>query len=190
MNAQRIEIHGIKDFSSNSTANKAWGVGGAVDFDQFVKNTTFRANFNWTTYRSKTQATHPVYNRFSGGISAFYSLNISKKFSLQVGAEVNYTQITHTYIYDYEIIYSGTDTIGGKPLTLKQTGNFIGIGPHIGVNYELSPRFSLRLSIIPTYLISVGYKCSHKDSEPEYSKGMWVFPLQVGITYKIFKMEQ
>jgi hypothetical protein len=186
VSAQRIEVHGIKDLSNNSTANKAWGVGAALDFDQLVKKTTFRVNFNWTTYRSKNKETNPRYDRLSGGISAFYSVNISKKFSLQCGAEVNYTNLKYSYRYAIEEVGPQTE----KVLTLQQTGHFIGVGPHVGFNYELSPRFSIRFNFIPTYLISVGSKSSAPDVEPEYSKGMWLFPLQLGISYKLFNSEQ
>ena len=184
--AQRLEVHGIKDFSNNSTANKAWGVGGALHFDQFVKKTTFSAHFDWATYRSKNKETNPRYDRISGGVSAFYAVTLSKKISLHCGAEINYTNLKYTYRYAIEEVVPNTE----KFLTVQQTGHFIGIGPHVGLNYELSPRFSLRLNFIPSYLISVGSKSSVPDIEPEYSKGMWLLPLQLGITYKLFMSEQ
>jgi len=186
ISAQRIEIHGIKELSNNSTANKAWGVGGAVLFDQWVKKTTFGAHFDWTTYRSKNKETHPNFNRMSGGISTYYSLNLTKKISLQCGAEFNFTNIKYSHIHRYEKI----DSLSAKAVTLLQTGNFIGIGAHIGVNCELSKRFGLKINVIPTYLISVGSKSSLPDVKPEYAKGMWIFPLQLGITYKIFNLKE
>jgi hypothetical protein len=183
--AQHLEIHGIKDISTNSIANKAWGIGGAILLDQWVKKTTFNAHFDWATYRPKNNPVHPIYDRLSGGISVYYSVNISKKFTLQCGAEINYTQLRHSYIYGYQKI----DTLQGKPQTVQQIGSFVGIGPHIGINYELTPRFGVKVSIIPTYLISVGSKSSAPTVKPEYSKGMWLFPIQLGITYKLFMSE-
>jgi len=184
--AQRIEVHGIKDLSNKSIPNKAWGVGGALHLDQWVKNTSFSAHFDWTTYRPKNKETNPKYDRLSGGISAFYSVYFSKKFSLQCGVEVNYTHLRHSYRYDIEEIAPQTE----KYITLLQTGNFIGIGPYLGVNYDLTQRFGLKLNIIPTYLISVSSKSSARAVPSEYSKNIWLFPIQLGITYKIFNSEK
>ena len=181
-NAQRIEIHGIKDISTNSIANKAWGVGGAIDFDQWVKNVTFRANFNWGMYQKKNSGTNPKFQLLSGGISAFYSLKIKEKISFQCGAEVNYTNLRYSYIYGVE--HTATDTVGGRNLTVQHTGNCIGIGPHIGFRYNFSPRFSVVLNFIPQYLIPVNSKSSVKTIEPEYEKGVWLFPIQLGFSFK------
>jgi len=180
-NAQRIEIHPIKYLSTNSIANKAWGVGGAIDFDQWVKNVTFRANFNWGMYQKKSE-NNPRFQLFSGGISAFYSLKIKEKTSFQCGAEVNYTNLRYSYIYGVE--HTATDTVGGRALTVQHTGNCIGIGPHIGLRHDFSPWFSMTLNFIPQYLIPVNSKSSAKDIEPEYKKGIWLFPIQLGFSFK------
>ena len=181
-NAQRIEVHVIKDLSTNSTCNKAWGVGGAIDVDHWVKNTTFRANFNWTIYRKKDDPINPNFQRISGGISAFYTLSISKKMAFQCGAEIDYTHLRHSFVYEFDTVQQGR-----YKKTLLQTGNFIGIGPHIGIHYELSKRFNVVLHFVPTYLFSVGYKVSVETMEPEYNRGIWIFPIQLGISYKIFR---
>lgn len=184
--AQRLEIHGIKDLSNDKTANKAWGVGGAVLLDQWVKKTTFGVYFDWTTYRPKNKPINPRYDRMSAGILVFYSINISKKFSLQCGADINYTNLKHSYIHSYQTI----DTVSEKPITLQQTGDFIGIGAYIGANYEFSSRFGVKINVIPTYLISVGSKSSSSAVAPEYAKGIWMFPLKLGLTYKIFNSKE
>jgi hypothetical protein len=186
LSAQCIEVHLIKDFSTNKTANNAWGGGGALHFDQFVKKTTFSIKFDWTTYRKKSSEINPRYNRISGGILAFYSVKIYKKISLQCGAEANYTNLKYSYRYGIEELDPKTE----KLITLQQTGHFIGIGPLVGFNYELSPRFAIKFNFIPNYLISVGSKSSLPAVEPEYSKGIWLFPIQLGVTYKLFNSEQ
>ena len=188
LSAQRIEVHGIKDFSNNTVSNKAWGVGGAVLLDQWVKKTTFGVHFDWAAYIPKNKETNPRYNRLSGGISAFYTLNLIKKLSLQCGAIVHYTNLKHSYIYDYEV--NPTDTMTRRARTLQHTGNFIGIGAYISLNYELSPRFGAKINVIPTYLISVRSKSSLPLVAPEYAKGMWLFPLQIGFTYRIFNSKE
>ena len=182
VNAQRIEIHGIKDFSTNSTANKAWGVGGAIDLDQWVKKVTFRLNFNWGMYQKKNDV-NTKFQLLNGGISAFYSLKINEKTSFQCGAEVNYTNLRLSYIFAID------DLQQGKPLTVQHTGNFIGIGPHIGIRYEFTPRISIALNIIPQYLIPVSNKSSVKTIPPEYEKGVWLFPIQLGFSFKLFNSE-
>jgi len=181
--AQRLEVHVIKDFSNNVTTAKAWGVGGAVDLDQWVKKTTFRVHFDWAMYRKKDEILNPNYQRMSGGISALYAFNITKKFSFQCGAEVNYTQLKHSYLNGFE----NNDTLKGKPITLQHIGNFVGIGPHFDLRYELTPRIKVVFNFVPVYLISVSYKVSDKISKPEYKKGVWLFPLQLGFSYQLFK---
>jgi len=184
LNAQRIEVHGIKDLSTNSIANKAWGVGGAIDFDQWVKNITFRANFNWGMHQNKNASPNPKFQLLSGGISAFYSLQIKEKTSFQCGAEVNYTNLKCNSGYYFE--YTATDTIA---LSLHHIGNFIGIGAHIGFRYDLSPRFCIALNFIPQYLILVNNKVSVKNEESIYNKGIWMFPIQLGISFKLYNSE-
>jgi len=186
--AQRIEAHFIKDFSSDKTANKALGVGGAILLDQWVKNTTFSAHFDWAMYRKKSNPIHPNYQRLSGGITSFYSFNLVKNLTFQCGAQINYTNLRHSYIYDFETIPG--DTTASKAKTVQQTGNFIGIGAHLGLHYEFTPRFGMKFCVIPTYLISVGSKSSALTVKPEYSKGIWLFPLQIGFTFKIFNASQ
>jgi len=188
--AQQIGIHAIKDLSNNSVSHKAWGVGGSIDLDQWVKKTTFRINFDWTIFRNKNDEIHPNYQRISGGISAFYSYKISKKFTFQCGAEISYSNLKYSYIYNYEVIINQTDTIGSRAQTLQHTGDFVGIGAHLGLSYELSPRFNLALSLTPTYLISVSSKSSVFAIEPIYSKNIWLFPLKLALSYKLFNSEQ
>ena len=183
LNAQRIEVHPVKDLSTNSIANKAWGVGGAIDFDQWVKKVTFRLNFNWGMYQNKNSETHPRFQLLSAGISAFYSFKLTEKISLQCGAEVNYTNLRYSYIYGF------TDSIAGKPLTVQHTGNCIGIGPYIGARYEFTPRFCIALNFIPQYLITVSNKSSVTIITPEYEKGVWLFPIQLGFSFKLFNNE-
>jgi len=185
-NAQRLEIHGIKDLSNNSIVNKAWGVGGAVHLDQWVKKTTFSVHFDWTTYRPKNKKSNPRFDRMSGGVSAFYSFNISEKISIQCGADANYTNLKYSYLFSYEDISPEKE----RPVTLQHTGHFIGVGPLVGFNYKLSPRFGVRVTIVPTYLISVKSKTTLPDVTPEYSKNLWLFPIQFGITYRIFNSEK
>lgn len=187
VNAQRIEVHANKDFSNNTMLNKAWGVGGALDLDQWVKKTTFRINFNWTMYKKKDNITNPNFQRISGGVSVFYSFSLTEKISLQCGGELNYTNLKHTYIYDIQ--HTPTDTIGGKPLTLQQTGDFIGIGPHIGIRYELTSRFCVALNFIPSYMFMIRNKSSVKTIDSEYNKGVWLFPVQLGISFKLYNPE-
>jgi hypothetical protein len=189
LHAQRIEVHFNKDFSTNSIANKGLGVGGAVDLDQWVKNTTFRFNFNWLMYKKSDEINHN-YQKLSGGFSSFYTF-AWEKFSLQCGAEINFTNLKHTYRYGTVEI----DSLHSKYVNLQENGNFIGIGPHIGARYELSPRFSIVFNFIPTYLIRVQNKMNSNDHEstkgviPEYSKGFWIFPMQLGISFKLFNSE-
>jgi hypothetical protein len=180
VNAQRLEIHGIKDLSNNEIANKPWGVGGAIDIDHLVKRTIFRAHFDWSRYRTKDDITNHNYQRMSGGISTLYSFKIIERLTFRCGVEINYTHIRHSYIH-------GLDTINNKAITLLQTGNFIGIGPHIALNYELSPRFNVALNFIPVYLIPVSSKSYIPTIESEYKKGLWLFPIQLGLSYKLFK---
>ncbi|MDR2970515.1 MAG: hypothetical protein LBU83_01100 [Bacteroidales bacterium] len=181
--AQRIEVHPFKDLSNHAIANKAWGVGAAIDFDNWVKNTTFRAHFDWSMYRKKDNITNPYYQKLCGGISAFYSIRLSKRILLQCGVDFNYTNLKHTYIFEI-------DTVNNKPITIQQTGNFIGIGSHIGVCYEFTPRFSVGLNIIPSYLVPVNQKSSIKRKELEYKKGIWMFPIQLSFSFKLFNLEQ
>ena len=182
IHAQRIEVHANKDLSNHEIVNKSWGCGGAIDLDQWVKKTTFRLNFNWAQFRNSHDIKNPRYRRLSGGVSVFYSFAFKGGFSTQVGAEVQYSNLIHTYIYDYEMV----DSLRGKPLTLKQTGNFIGIGPHIGVRYDLSPRFCVALNFVPSYLIPVGAKSSNRNIEPEFAKAIWIYPIQLGLSFKLF----
>jgi len=101
VNAQRLEVHGNYDLSTNNTSHKVWGCGTAVDFDQWVKNVVFRANFNWGMSREKNN--------------------------------------------------------------------------------------SAAFNFIPTYLIPVGTKSNIPTFESEYKKGIWLFQLQLGLSYKLFK---
>jgi hypothetical protein len=183
--AQRLEIHANKDFSTNEIATKAWGVGAAVDLDQFVKNVIFRANFNWAIHRPNGDVVHHNYQRFTGGVSALYSLKIKDKISIQGGVELSYTFLRHSYIYSYEP--TPDDTTKARTLTVLHTGNFIGIAPHIGVRYELGKRMSAVLNFIPTYLIMVGNKSSAPSVASEYQKGFWLFPIQLGLSYQLYK---
>ena len=184
--AQRIEIHANKDLSPNEIVNKAWGVGGAVDLDQWVKNVIFRANFNWAIYKPTNDAAHHNYQRFSGGVAALYSVKIKDKFSIQGGVELSYTHLKHSYIYGYEPTIPG-DSSETKLLTVLHNGNFIGIAPHIGVRYELGKRMCAVLNFIPTYLIPAGSKSSAPTVESEYKKGIWLFPIQLGLSYQLYK---
>ena len=188
VSAQRVEVHGIKDLSTHSIANKAWGVGGALDLDQWVKNVVFRMNFNWAMYKKNDEIKHN-HQRFSGGVSAFYSVKVQEKISLQCGAEINFTNLKHSYRYGTEEIDPTSATGAKKYIILQQTGNFIGIGPHIGVRYAFGPRFSAVFNFVPTYLISVGYGSSLKNVDPEYDKGIWIFPLQLGFSFKLFNYD-
>jgi hypothetical protein len=43
---------------------------------------------------------------------------------------------------------------------------------------------------VPTYLIPVGYKVSIKEVESEYSKGIWMIALQLGLSLKIFNSKR
>jgi hypothetical protein len=182
VNAQRLEVHGIKDFSSNETANKAWGIGGALDIDQLVKRTIFRVSADWAMYRKKDDI-NTNYQRISGGISAFYSFKLSEKATVHCGLAVNYTQMKHSYRFAFENI----DSLTSKPVTLQHTGNFIGIGPHLDLQYSLTQRVKFVINFIPVYLIPINYKVSNKISEPEYNKGIWLFPLQVGFSFQLYK---
>jgi len=184
INAQRLEVHAIKDFSTNTIANKAWGVGGAIDFDQWVKKTTFRINFDWAIYKKIDNTTNPNYQRLSGGISAFYSFKLTEKITFQCGAGLNYSNLKHSFIYDIDSLQHG------KPLTVQHTGNFIGIGPHLELCYELAPRFNVVLNFVPNYLIPVSRKSNVKTIDPEYEKGVWLFPIQLGISFKLFNPDQ
>ena len=186
VHAQRLEVHGIKDFSTDDNANHAWGVGGMVEFDQLVKQTTFKVYFDWATYKEKNNASNPNYQRMGGGIAACYSIDFSKKFTFQCGVEVNYMYLKHSYIYTYDVL----DSVTSKPLTVLQKGSFLGIGPHIGLLYKLSPRFSVALNVVPTYLISIGRKSSVIAIEPEYNKGIWLFPIRFGISYQLFNQDK
>ena len=184
VNAQRLEIHGIKDLSNNEIANKPWGVGAAVDLDQFVKRTIFRVHFDWTMYKKKDGVTNPHYQRMSGGISALYSLKVIDKLTLRCGIEVNYSHIRYSHI-------CAEDSISKKSITWLQNANFIGIGPHVALNYELSRRFNIVFNFVPVYLITVSTKSYFTQSylpipESDYKKGVWLFPLQLGLSYKIF----
>jgi len=183
VNAQRLELHANKDLSTNEIATKAWGVGGALEYDQWVKKTTFRANFNWTMYRNNVDEPHHYYQRMSGGASVFYTLKLAEKITFQCGGEINYTYVKHSYIYDYEPI----DSLHAKPLTTLQSGNFIGIGPHLGVRYAFGPRLSVVLNVVPTYLISIRPKSDIITLAPLYKKGIWLFPIQLGFSYLLFK---
>jgi hypothetical protein len=185
ISAQRIEVHGIKDLSTHSIANKAWGVGGAVDLDQCVKNTVFRINFNWAMYKKNDEIKHN-HQRFSGGVSAFYSVKVQEKISLQCGAEVNFTGLKHSYRYDTEEVDPTSATGATKYITLLQNGNFIGIGPHIGARYAFGPRVSMVFNFVPTYLIPVSSKSSLRNVDTEYDKGIWMFPLQLGFSVRLF----
>ena len=182
VNAQRLEIHAIKDLSTNQQANKAWGVGGAIDFEEWVKKVTFRANFNWGMYNKKN-GTNPKFQLLSGGISAFYSVKVSEKISFQCGAEINYTNLRYSYIFEIDTLQND------KPVTVQHTGNLIGVGAHLGFHYELSPRLCVALNFIPQYLIPVSSKSSTKKIEPEYNKGVWLFPIQLGLSFKLFNSE-
>ena len=186
LSAQRIEVHGIKDLSNNSIANKAWGVGGAIYMDQWVKKTAFGVHFDWTTYRPKNKASNHRFNRMTGGVTAYYSLYVTPKISLLCGAAINYTNLQHSYIYTIEKVEKEKERL----VTVLHKGHFIGVGPYVGVNYDLSKRFGVKLYVIPTYLISVGSKSSLPEVKSEYAKGIWIFPLQLGITYKIFSLKE
>jgi hypothetical protein len=176
-------VHGIKELSTHSIATKAWGVGGAIDLDQWVKRTTFRIHFDWTMYRKKDEMPKPKYQRLCGGISALYTFPIARKTEFRCGLELNFTQLKYSYINGFEIV----DTVPSKPITLMHTGNFIGIGPHLDVNYELTPRIKVALNFVPVYLIPVKYKVSDKVSDPEFKKGVWLFPIQLGFSFLIYK---
>ena len=186
VNAQRLEVHPVKYLSNNSIANKAWGVGASLDLDQWVKKVTFRLNFNWGMYQKKSEK-NPRFQLFSGGVSAFYSLKIKEKLSFQCGAEVNFTHLSYSYIYGVE--HTATDTVGGRMLTVQHIGNCIGIGPHVGLRYDFTPRFAMALNFIPQYLIPVNHKSSVKIIESEYEKGVWLFPIQLGFSFKLFNYE-
>jgi len=189
VNAQRFEVHAIKDFSLDENANKAWGVGGAVELDQLVKKMSFKINFDWGIYKDKENANHLKYQRMGGGISVCYNLNfkdttdIKKRITFQFGMEINYTHLRYSYIYDYSTI----DSVVFYPLTTFQTGNFIGIGPYIGAQFKLTPRFNLMLNCVPSYLIRVSSKSSELAKELEYKKGIWLFPIRLGLSYQLFK---
>lgn len=189
IHAQRLEIHAIKDFSTNSIATKAWGVGGALDFDQFVKNTTFRINFDWTMFNSKSDLISPKYSKTSGGVAAFYSFRLTEKISFQCGLAINYSKLKYSYIYDYELIITEKDTTTGKPKTLLNIGDFIGIGPHLSFYYEVGKRVNFLFNFLPAYLFSVNSKSSVKSINPEYSKGIWLFPIQLGFSVKLFNLD-
>jgi hypothetical protein len=183
VHAQRFEVHAIKDLSTDKNAHKAWGVGGTIELDQLVKKVTFKAYFDWAMYKDKNSDTHSNYQRMGGGIVACYSINVSDKFTFQCGAEVNFMHLKHSYIHTYYEI----DSVMSKPITVLQRGSFIGIGPHIGLLYKLTPRFSVALNVVPTYLISVGRKSSIGTVEPEYNKNIWLFPIRLGFSYQLFK---
>ena len=181
VDAQRLEVHANKDFSSNTIASKAWGVGGAIDFDQWVKHITFRANFNWAAYRPKDDNKHHDYQRLCGGISSFYSHKVGDKINVHGGIELNYTHLTHAYLYQQP------DTVIIKGKATRQIGDFIGLGVHVGASYKLRPRLNIVLNIIPTYLIMVSTKSSTPEVKPEYKKGIWMFPIQLGLSYQLYK---
>jgi hypothetical protein len=181
--AQHLEVHAIKDFSTNETANKAWGAGGALEFDQWVKRTIFRLDVDWAMYRKRDDILNPNYQRISGGISAFYAFKLSPKATVHCGLAVNYTRLTHSHRAGHEAI----DSLNSKYITLQHVGNFIGIGPHINLRYELTPRIKFVVNFVPAYLIPINYKVSDRISEPEYSKGVWLFPLQIGFSFQLYK---
>ncbi|MCL2246962.1 MAG: hypothetical protein FWC10_07615 [Lentimicrobiaceae bacterium] len=188
LNAQRLEVHAIKDFSTNEQANKAWGVGGTFEFDQLVKKATFKIYFDWAMHNDKNDINKkPKYQRMVGGIIACFSHDFSDKFTIQLGGEVNYAYLKHSYIYAYEPI--PPDTVGGRSLTLLQTGGFIGIGPHVGLLYKLTSQFSVVLNVAPTFLIPVHAKSSVLTKDPEYKKGVWLFPIRLGFSYQLFKKD-
>ncbi|MCL2435357.1 MAG: hypothetical protein FWD09_04365 [Lentimicrobiaceae bacterium] len=182
VHAQRLEVHGNLDLSTNAISNKVLGVGAAVDFDQWVKNVTFRAHFNWGAYFKKNSPENPRYQRFSGGFSGLYSLKIIDMLAFQCGAEVNFTHLRYSHIYGIDSTSSSHNII-----TWLQEGNFIGIGPHIGLRIAPASRLSVVFNFIPTYLIPVGTKSNMPTLESEYKKGIWLFQLQLGLSYKLFK---
>jgi len=186
INAQRLEVHVIKDFSTDNNANSAWGVGGAIEFDQLVKNVTFKVNFDWATFKQKADVKNSKYQRMSGGIAAGYFINFAGKATFQCGAEINYYYLKHSFIYSYDIV----DSLTSKPLTLQQTGGFIGVAPYIGLLYKLTPRVSVALNTAPTYLIPVHPKSSVIAIEPEYNKGIWLFAVRLGFSFQLFNKDQ
>ena len=181
---QRLEVHAIKDFSTDGNAAKAWGVGGAIDLDQLVKNITFRVSFDWALFNEKEKPFHNLrYNRKSGGVATFYSFNINNNLLFQCGAEINYTQLKHSYVYEIDTI-----SIHVKKTT-EQVGYFIGLAPYIGFQYKLSARFKIALNFAPSYLILVKSKSSVKAIEPAYNKGVWLFPIRLGLSYQLFNKD-
>jgi len=186
VSAQRLEVHAIKDLSTDENAKKAWGVGGGIDLDNLVKNVTFRVGFDWAMYKEKNNPNHLKYNRMSGGVTAFYSFFFEEKFIFQCGVELNYSFLKHSYIYKEEKI----DSLTWKFKTTLQTGNFIGIGPYVGIQYKLSDRFNAALSCSPMYLILVHSKTNVPEVPPEYDKGIWLFPIRLGLSYQLFKSEK
>jgi len=183
VHSQRLEVHAIKDFSTDANANKAWGIGGGIDLDQLVNKMAIKGYFDWAVFKEKNNPSNTNYQKMGGGIAVCYSINIKEKISFQCGAEVNYTHLKHTYIYADQQI----DSIMSKPLTVLQRGNYIGIGAHIGLLYKLTPRFSIVLNVVPTNLLSVGGKSSVSTVKPEYNKGIWLFSIRLGILYQLFK---
>jgi len=186
LHAQRLEVHINKDLSPDTTANrvvnKAWGVGGAIDIDQLIRNVVFRVNFNWTRYRKKDDITNPNYQRLTGGISALYSAKIVEKLMFQGGVELNYTHLIYSHVYGID-----STNFPSNLITLSQTGSFIGIGTHVGLRYDFSSRLSAAFNFIPTYLLPVRAKSSIIAIEPKYTKGIWLFQLQLGFSYRLFK---
>jgi len=183
VNAQRLEVHAIKDLSTDENAHKAWGVGCTVELDQWVKSTSFKVTFDWGIYKDKNLDIHPNFQRMGGSIAACYNINFREKFTFQFGGEISYIHLKYSYIYDYDQI----DSLLSKPLTLIQTGGFIGIAPYIGVQYKLTSQFNVTLNVVPTYMIPVHSKSSVFAMPPEYKKGIWLFPIRLGISYQLFK---
>jgi len=181
-NAQRLEVHLDKDLSTNTIAGKAWGAGAAIELDQLVKKMTFRINFDWSMYRKKEGIENPNYQKMSGGISALYTFNIAKNTEFLCGLDLNYTHLKYSYIISF-------DTIAKKPNTLQHKGNFIGMGTHFKLQYKFTSRFNGSISFVPVYLFPISNKVSDGVSEPEYKKGLWLFPLRIGFSFLLFKQE-
>ena len=177
LQAQRLEIRFNKEFSNDNILNKAIGAGASFILDGWNEHLDFQINFDYAGYKSEMDylGISNKFTKLKGGVSALYTHPIGKFFHIRVGGDLSYNNL-------HKIITNSADTTSATGIsTTAHRAHMLGIGAVAQLQAQLGKIFRIGVGVTPTYLIPLNATVSRPNVECDYTKGLFVLQLQIGI---------
>lgn len=181
LQAQRLEVRFNKEFSNDEILNKAMGAGASFILDGWNEHLDFQFNFDYAGYKSDMDylGISNKFTKLKGGVSALYTHQIGKNFHIRVGGDISYNNL-------HKIVTNKADTtvITGISTT-SHRAHMLGIGAVAQFQAQLGKIWRIGIGVTPTYLIPLQAQVSRPNVECDYTKGLFVLQLQIGLEIRL-----